>query len=222
MTREPPHRLRGGPGGRAIIRRRRDSSSIWSSVTDHPLPSEVAMNTLPDTRARPLGDVATRLRIVSISATTIAGSGHRTSSASAADLVAAIFFAAMRLDPDDPCAPASDGFVLSKGHAAPVLYAAWAEMGVLKREELGTLRGLTSDLEGHPTPPFALRRRCDRLARPGARRRRGPRAGAPAGPAPPRASSCSRRTARPPRHRWGKRRCSPRTGGSRTSSPSST
>jgi transketolase len=103
-----------------------------------------------------LQDIATRLRIESIRATTAAGSGHPTSAASAADLVAATFFAAMRLDPEEPRSPASDRFVLSKGHAAPLLYAVWAELGVVKREDLLSLRTLDSDLEGHPTPrlPF--------------------------------------------------------------------
>jgi transketolase len=112
--------------------------------------------TLSEGFIQSLEDVATRLRIESIRATTAAGSGHPTSAASAADLVAAIFFAAMRFDPDEPRSIACDRFVLSKGHAAPVLYAAWAEVGTLKREDLASLRRLDSDLEGHPTPrlPF--------------------------------------------------------------------
>ncbi len=75
---------------------------------------------------------------------------------SAADLVAALFFAEMRFDPRDPQHPGSDRFVLSKGHAAPLLYAAWAEAGAFDRSELLNVRALTSDLEGHPTPrlPF--------------------------------------------------------------------
>ncbi len=111
---------------------------------------------VPEGLIQALEDVATRLRIESVRATTAAGSGHPTSAASAADLVAAIFFAVMRLDPDEPRSPASDRFVLSKGHAAPLLYAAWAELGVVPREALTTLRALDSDLEGHPTPrlPF--------------------------------------------------------------------
>ena len=114
------------------------------------------MALLPDGLIQSLEDVATRLRVDSIRATTAAGSGHPSSSASAADLVAAIFFDAMRFDPERPRDPDSDRFVLSKGHAAPLLYAAWAEIGVLKREELLGLRDLASDLEGHPTPrlPF--------------------------------------------------------------------
>ena len=103
-----------------------------------------------------LKNVATRLRIDSIKSTSEAASGHPTSCCSAADLVAALFFAEMRFDPKDPKHAGSDRFVLSKGHAAPLLYAAWAEAGAFDRSELLTLREITSDLEGHPTPrlPF--------------------------------------------------------------------
>ncbi|MGE5243801.1 MAG: transketolase [Betaproteobacteria bacterium] len=103
-----------------------------------------------------LKNIATRLRIDSVKATSEAGSGHPTSCASAADLVAALFFAEMRFDPHDPRNPDSDRFVLSKGHAAPLLYAAWAEAGAFDRSELLKLRTIGSDLEGHPTPrlPF--------------------------------------------------------------------
>jgi transketolase len=66
--------------------------------------------------------------------------------------MAALFFAEMRYDPRDPANEDNDRFVLSKGHAAPVLYAAWAEAGIIARDELLTLRRLDSDLEGHPTP----------------------------------------------------------------------
>ena len=70
--------------------------------------------------------------------------------------MAALFFAEMRFDPRDPRHPGSDRFVLSKGHAAPILYAAWAEAGAFDRAELLKLRRIDSDLEGHPTPrlPF--------------------------------------------------------------------
>src|SRR5215813_7143673 len=87
-----------------------------------------------------LHDKATRLRIDSVRATSAAGSGHPTSCASAAEIVAALFFAEMRYDPRNPQNPDNDRFILSKGHAAPVLYAAWAEVGFLKREDLLTLR----------------------------------------------------------------------------------
>jgi transketolase len=66
--------------------------------------------------------------------------------------VSAIFFHAMRFDPKNPAHPCNDRFVLSKGHAAPVLYAALAEAGALPVEQLMSLRKITSDLEGHPTP----------------------------------------------------------------------
>jgi transketolase len=73
-----------------------------------------------------------------------------------AEIMAVLFFRVMRLDPAEPRSPSSDVFVLSKGHAAPILYAAWAEAGAFPRERLLTLRRLDSDLEGHPTPrlPF--------------------------------------------------------------------
>jgi transketolase len=99
-----------------------------------------------------LKNIATRLRIESIRSTTEAGSGHPTSCCSAADLVAALFFAEMRFDPADPQYLTNDRFVLSKGHAAPLLYAAWAEAGFVDRAELLKLREIGSDLEGHPTP----------------------------------------------------------------------
>lgn len=103
-----------------------------------------------------LQGIGNQLRIHSIAATTAAGSGHPTSCCSAADLVAALFFAHMRYLPKDPRYYNNDRFILSKGHAAPLLYAAWAEAGLIPVEKLLTLRQLNSDLEGHPTPrlPF--------------------------------------------------------------------
>lgn len=79
-----------------------------------------------------------------------AGSGHPGGSLSAADLVTALFFHEMQLDPRQPDWPGRDVFVLSKGHAAPVLYAALAERGFFPVEELATLRQLGSRLQGHP------------------------------------------------------------------------
>ena len=97
---------------------------------------------------------AARLREHSLRATAEAGSGHPTSCLSAADLVAALFFDVLRYDPRDPGNPDCDRFVLSKGHAAPLLYAAWAEAGAIPVEQLLTLRRIDSPLEGHPTPHF--------------------------------------------------------------------
>lgn len=103
-----------------------------------------------------LQNKATRLRIDSVRSTSKAGSGHPTSCASAAEIMAVLFFSVMRYDPKDPKNSANDIFVLSKGHAAPILYSAWAEAGLFPAEKLLTLRQIDSDLEGHPTPrlPF--------------------------------------------------------------------
>jgi transketolase len=114
------------------------------------------MSVQTSSRVAALKNVATRLRIDSVISTSEAGSGHPTSCASAADLVAALFFSEMRYDPRNPQNPDNDRFVLSKGHAAPILYSAWAEVGLLKREDLLTLRRFDSDLEGHPTPRLSF------------------------------------------------------------------
>jgi transketolase len=83
--------------------------------------------------------------------TTEAGSGHPSSSLSAAEIVTALYFGGfMNYDPKNPHWADRDRFILSKGHAAPVLYAALAEAGYFPREELMTLRKLGSPLEGHP------------------------------------------------------------------------
>ena len=92
------------------------------------------------------------LSIYSMMATTAAGSGHPTSCMSAAELVAGVFFHAMKFDPKNANSNDNDRFVLSKGHAAPVLYAALAEAGVFPVSRLMTLRQFSSELEGHPTP----------------------------------------------------------------------
>lgn len=99
---------------------------------------------------------AYQLRRLSILATSKAGSGHPTSCLSAADMVAALFFYAMHYDPCHPHHPANDRFILSKGHAAPVLYAAFCEAGLITEDALMKLRTFDSPLEGHPTPrcPF--------------------------------------------------------------------
>jgi transketolase len=84
--------------------------------------------------------------------TTAAGSGHPTSCMSAAQLAAGVFFYAMKFDPKNANSNDGDRFVLSKGHAAPLLYSALAEAGVFPVSRVMTLRQLTSELEGHPTP----------------------------------------------------------------------
>src|SRR6185503_7596414 len=99
-----------------------------------------------------LQSMANKLRVHSILATSEAGSGHPTSCMSAADLTAAVFFHAMQYDVANPKNPLNDRFVLSKGHAAPLLFAAWAEAGAFSADRLLTLRQFGSEIEGHPTP----------------------------------------------------------------------
>ncbi len=94
------------------------------------------------------------LRRHCVETTTLAGSGHPTTCLSAADIVATLFFTTLRYDVPNPENPLNDRFVLSKGHAAPLLYAVWAEAGAFPVEHLKTLRRIDSELEGHPTPRF--------------------------------------------------------------------
>jgi transketolase len=93
--------------------------------------------------------VARKLRRHVVSMISAAGSGHPGGSLSAADIVAALYFRVLRHNPKDPGWPERDRFVLSKGHAAPILYAALAEAGYFPVEELTTLRKLDSRLQGH-------------------------------------------------------------------------
>jgi len=97
-----------------------------------------------------LSERAKKIRRHIIQMTGAAGSGHPGGSLSAADIVTVLYFHFMRLNPAFPDWPERDRFVLSKGHAAPLLYAALAERGYFPVEELFTLRKLGSRLQGHP------------------------------------------------------------------------
>ncbi|MGX1366321.1 transketolase [Streptomyces canus] len=99
-----------------------------------------------------LVELAQQLRVDSVRASAAAGSGHPTSSMSAADLMAVLLANHFRYDFDRPEHPGNDRFVLSKGHASPLLYSAYKAAGVVDDEELLTFRKLDSRLEGHPTP----------------------------------------------------------------------
>ena len=114
------------------------------------------MNSTSSTSIPALQDIAIQLRVDSIRSTTASASGHPTTCMSAAEIVATLFFSEMRFDPKDPHNPYNDRFVLSKGHAAPILYAVWAEAGLFPRSELLKLREIGSDLEGHPTPRLSF------------------------------------------------------------------
>ena len=91
--------------------------------------------------------MANKLRIDALQSSTVAGSGHPTSCLSCAELMSCLFFS--ELQPEDE-------FILSKGHAAPILWAAYAEAGFIPPQDLATLRRIDSVLEGHPTPKMPL------------------------------------------------------------------
>ena len=97
-------------------------------------------------------ELGAQLRVDSIRCTTAAGSGHPTSSMSAADLMAVLMARYLRYDWDHPDNPANDRLIFSKGHASPLLYSIYKAAGVITDEELLTLRKFGSRLEGHPKP----------------------------------------------------------------------
>ncbi|MEV0169950.1 transketolase [Streptomyces sp. NPDC050803] len=99
-----------------------------------------------------LVELGQQLRVDSVRSAAAAGSGHPTSSMSAADLMAVLLAHHFRYDFDRPAHPGNDRFVLSKGHATPLLYSAFKAAGVVDDAELLTFRKLGSALEGHPTP----------------------------------------------------------------------
>jgi transketolase len=102
--------------------------------------------------SRQLNELAQQLRVDSIRCSQAAGSGHPTSSMSAAELMAVLTARHFRYDFERPEHPGNDRFVLSKGHASPLLYAAYKAVGAINETELMTYRKLGSRLEGHPTP----------------------------------------------------------------------
>jgi transketolase len=97
-------------------------------------------------------ELGQQLRVDSVRAAAAAGSGHPTSSMSAADLMAVLFDKYLRYDFGDPENPANDHLVFSKGHASPLLYSLFKASGAISDEELLTFRKFGSPLEGHPTP----------------------------------------------------------------------
>jgi transketolase len=97
-------------------------------------------------------ELGQQLRVDAVRASAKAGSGHPTSSMSAADLAAVLLAAHFRYDYDDPKSPANDRLIFSKGHASPLVYGLFRAAGALSEEELMTYRQFGSRLEGHPTP----------------------------------------------------------------------
>jgi len=105
----------------------------------------------PDsTLVEELALIANRLRRHVIKMTYAAGSGHPGGSLSAAEMMAALYFHELSIDPTRPNWPDRDRFIMSKGHACPIWYAALAERGYFPLEDLWTLRRATSHLQGHP------------------------------------------------------------------------
>ena len=112
-----------------------------------------AERTLPAEELTRLGELAAQLRVDSIRCSTRAGSGHPTSSLSAAELLAVLISRHLRYDWADPHGRANDHLIFSKGHASPLLYAVFKAAGVISDEELvETYRQFGSRLQGHPTP----------------------------------------------------------------------
>ena len=103
-----------------------------------------------------LQDLAHKLRVHSVKMTTASNSGHPTSCSSMAEIMSVLFYRVMRYSVQEPRIASNDRFILSKGHAAPILYAAWAEAGLFPTEQLLDLRKIDSDLEGHPTPRLSF------------------------------------------------------------------
>jgi transketolase len=97
-------------------------------------------------------ELGQQLRVDAVRASAKAGSGHPTSSMSAADLAAVLLAEHFRYDFDDPKNPANDRLIFSKGHASPLVYGLFRAAGVLSEEEFLTYRQFGSRLEGHPTP----------------------------------------------------------------------
>jgi transketolase len=107
----------------------------------------------PGTGLDVVAELAAQLRVDSVRSSASAGSGHPTSSMSAADLLAVLVTRHLRYDWDDPRLAANDHLIFSKGHASPLLYSVFKAVGVVSEEELMTgYRRFGQRLEGHPTP----------------------------------------------------------------------
>ena len=108
-----------------------------------------------DTMIRDLASLATLIRYYILSSTTAAGSGHPSSSLSAADLMTVLMFGNFfRFDLQNPKNPNNDRLIFSKGHASPLFYALWTAAGAITEKEILTLRQFGSPIEGHPTMAF--------------------------------------------------------------------
>src|SRR4029453_18085705 len=134
------------------------TSSSTRSRSFTPLWSKATATRMPGLRYPYMGnsdlwrELGQQLRVDAVRASAKAGSGHPTSSMSAADLAAVLLAAHFRYDYDDPKNPANDRLIFSKGHASPLVYGLFRAAGALSEEEFMTYRQFGSRLEGHPTP----------------------------------------------------------------------
>jgi len=127
-----------------------ESGESLSSTSAGDVEAEVFSSKAAGTKSlKEMKDIAKRLRRHIITMIGKAGSGHPGGSLSAVEIVTALYFRVLRHKPQDPCWSDRDRFILSKGHAAPLLYATLAECGYFSVEELSTLRRLDSRLQGH-------------------------------------------------------------------------
>jgi len=127
-----------------------ESGESLSSTSAGDVEAEVFSSRAAGTKSlKEMKDIAKRLRRHIITMIGKAGSGHPGGSLSAVEIVTALYFRVLRHKPQDPCWSDRDRFILSKGHAAPLLYATLAECGYFPVEELSTLRRLDSRLQGH-------------------------------------------------------------------------
>ena len=127
-----------------------ESGESLSSTSAGDVEAEVFSSKAAGTKSlKEMKDIAKRLRRHIITMIGKAGSGHPGGSLSAVEIVTALYFRVLRHKPQDPCWSDRDRFILSKGHAAPLLYATLAECGYFPVEELSTLRRLDSRLQGH-------------------------------------------------------------------------
>jgi len=125
------------------------SQSEWGNSSKATSADNTRAEVVSSLSVKQMEAVAKRLRRHIISMTGRAGSGHPGGSLSAVEIVTALYFKVLRHKPQDPCWADRDRFILSKGHAAPVLYATLAECGYFPVDELVTLRQLDSRLQGH-------------------------------------------------------------------------
>jgi len=125
------------------------SQSEWGNSSKATSADNTRAEVVSSLSVKQMEAVAKRLRRHIISMTGKAGSGHPGGSLSAVEIVTSLYFKVLRHKPQDPCWADRDRFILSKGHAAPLLYATLAECGYFPVDELATLRQLDSRLQGH-------------------------------------------------------------------------